>query len=190
MVGVQRVRPRGRSDASQTRRNRIWNQNKPAHVSQQYILERSIPEPNSGCWIWLLSLGRDGYAQGKYETAHRISFRGFKGSIPEGLEVDHICKTRWCVNPEHLRAVTHLENMSTADAITNHRNRRKTHCINGHELSGYNLILENWRGIVMRKCRACKNKRSNVCGKKRYDRLKHDPAFMEARNARRRKHPK
>jgi hypothetical protein len=103
---------------------------------QQYILDRSIPEPNSGCWLWQLSLSEDGYARGagpnlKPENASRISYRAFVGATPPGLHVDHVCKTRGCVNPDHLRLVTPLENYATRD-LSNNAQSRKTHCKNGH----------------------------------------------------------
>ena len=85
---------------------------------EAYITSRSIPEPNSGCWLWLLSLS-EGYACAhngtRSEKAHRISYQIFKGPIGPGLEVDHTCRTRCCVNPEHLEAVTHKVNCERGD---------------------------------------------------------------------------
>ncbi len=102
--------------------------------SASYIEARSIPEPNSGCWLWLLSLGSHGYGQcvdpeAKTErnpsgvtTAHRTSFRAYKGPIPADYEVDHLCRNRCCVNPDHLEAVTPLENeRRLADALGRQR---------------------------------------------------------------------
>jgi hypothetical protein len=66
-----------------------------------YIESRSIPEPNTGCWLWMLSLGSHNYPQGfngtKVGLAHRFSYEAFVGAIPETYEVDHKCKNRSCV---------------------------------------------------------------------------------------------
>lgn len=68
-----------------------------------------------GCWIWVGAYYPRGYGQfydGKGgSSAHRWSYKQFKGEIPEGLELDHLCRTPCCVNPDHLEPVTHLENM-------------------------------------------------------------------------------
>lgn len=70
------------------------------------ILDMSIPEPNSGCWIWLGYIGPNGYgelrADGRTRRAHRISYEIFNGPIPSGLVVRHRCDNPPCVNPDHL----------------------------------------------------------------------------------------
>ena len=78
-----------------------------------------VPEPNSGCWLWLGILNNKGYGRfnAKYDGkkgqryAHRVSYAHYKGLIPKELELDHLCRTPCCVNPEHLEAVTHAENL-------------------------------------------------------------------------------
>ncbi len=69
----------------------------------------------SGCWIWVGSLLHDGYARvrigAKKVLVHRFTYESFCGPIPQGLEIDHLCRVRCCVNPHHLEPVTHLENV-------------------------------------------------------------------------------
>jgi hypothetical protein len=120
------------------------------------IYANSIPEPNSGCWLWLGCLNKDGYAVAYRSTGHRLSYIAFKGPIPDDCEIDHKYKVRCCVNPDHLEAVSHAENVARGDCKSNHRNAKKTHCKRGHLLSGYNLILRE----SARQCRTCANLRA------------------------------
>jgi hypothetical protein len=78
---------------------------------------------------------------GKCELAHRVSYELYKGPVPEGLCVLHTCDRPLCVNPEHLYAGTKLDN--SKDMIDRNRNKNaaKTHCKNGHPLSGDNLYV-------------------------------------------------
>jgi hypothetical protein len=71
------------------------------------------PEPNSGCWLWTSALTRDGYGQFMTDhsvLAHRWSYEHYVGPIPAGLQLDHLCRVRSCVNPRHLEPVTNREN--------------------------------------------------------------------------------
>lgn len=78
------------------------------------FLANVLPEPNSGCWLWLGCLNRKGYAQiglgPKVLRAHRFAFELFRGPLSASLDIDHLCRVRCCVNPHHLEPVTHREN--------------------------------------------------------------------------------
>lgn len=126
---------------------------------KEVVLGKSIPEPNTGCWLWLGQL-RDGYGRlhsdGKLLQAHRVSYEAFVCDIPDGLQIDHLCRVRCCVNPEHLEPVTQLENVRRGDAAGGRFaaafQRAKTHCPKGHPYSEENT---EHRKVGSRRCRAC-----------------------------------
>lgn len=95
----------------------------PWHIFARF-LEKVVPEPNSGCWLWLGATrpGGHGHMQldgRRFEGAHRVSYRCFRGSIPAGVVVCHVCDTPICVNPVHLWLGSVADNM--ADCIRKHR---------------------------------------------------------------------
>lgn len=127
------------------------------------ILERFMkfvsPEPNTGCWLWLGEISHNGYGRmafyGSYITkraAHCVAYELFNGAIPEGLEIDHKCRVRCCVNPQHLEAVTHSVNVrrGISGPINAARHKAKTHCPRGHEYTASNIYYTN------KNARACK----------------------------------
>jgi len=89
------------------------------------------------CWFWLGPLSRDGYGHlnvdGRAIGAHRASYMAFTGPIPEGMVIDHLCRNRACVNPEHLEAVPHEVNVQRGASSNPH-----THCNKGHEFTPEN----------------------------------------------------
>jgi hypothetical protein len=115
------------------------------------FLSKTIPEPNSGCLLWTAHVSKDGYGRfgiGRIaHEAHRVAYKLFKGEIPQGLCVDHICKVRSCVNPNHLRLLTREDNSRFQDNF----NARKKHCKCGNE---YTLINDR------RICKLCQAKAS------------------------------
>lgn len=138
---------------------------KPRPRTVAELIERtSIPEPNSGCWIWVAGVwgGRRGmlygYAsfQGRTRLAHRASYEAFKGPIPDGLCVCHSCDNPLCVNPDHLWLGTHTDNRR--DMIRKGRryrpagrDRNPERCPSGHDYSDTNTRTT----AGYRVCRAC-----------------------------------
>lgn len=131
--------------------------------------ERNIRRLPSGCWRWLAYKKETGYGKftlqspskgihGKVVQAHRYAFETIRGKVPEGLELDHTCKNPWCVNPFHLEAVTHLENMRRG------KRANQTHCKHGHALSGNNVR----KTVRQRVCRECER----ISAAKKYRRRK------------------
>ncbi len=123
--------------------------------------DRIMPEPNSGCWLWSAGCNNLGYGHlpvgegtGRVVYAHRFSYELHKGPIPKGFDIDHLCRVPLCVNPDHLEAVSHRENVRRGTAGRN--NRQKTHCPKGHPYAGENLAPDHrGNGRQWRRCRAC-----------------------------------
>ncbi len=115
--------------------------------TKEWFEKFCMPEPNTGCWIWLGHINKKGYGNVTSGWAHRVSFTLFRGPIPNGLEIDHKCRLRCCVNPQHLEAVTHLANVRRGQQAN------QTHCKRAHEFSESNTYIDS-RG--MRSCRTCR----------------------------------
>ncbi|WP_160051220.1 HNH endonuclease signature motif containing protein [Nocardiopsis sp. FR26] len=108
---------------------------------------------NNGCWEWCGRLSDKGYgwfwdsANKKHVKAHRWSYESSVAAIPEGLEIDHLCRNRACVNPGHLEPVTHAENVRRAKYL-------KTECVAGHPLP----VVESGS----RECQECARERKRA----------------------------
>jgi len=111
------------------------------------------PEPNTGCWIWVASTTK-GYGKvgrrGRYRYAHRVSYEAWRGPIPPGLVIDHLCRQPLCVNPLHLEPVTQRVNVMRSGSVSA-VNAKKTHCKQGHAFDERNTYT--WKSG--RSCREC-----------------------------------
>ncbi|MDX3067722.1 HNH endonuclease [Streptomyces sp. ND04-05B] len=121
------------------------------------------------CWVWTGRKNPKGYAQiviAKHQrTAHRVSYETFIGPIPEGLEIDHLCRVRHCVNPAHLEPVTHQENVRRAIAATGMVGgkpaggmRLGETCRAGHVVDAGNSYLR--RGLI--RCLTCRREQNRL----------------------------
>jgi len=98
--------------------------------STDYIID------GNDCWIWQLSISWDGYGRKDSQRAHRLYYEKYKGKIPKGLTLDHLCRKRDCVNPEHLEIVTIAENVRRGlRSKVNHKEAREIRFL--YRLGGY-----------------------------------------------------
>lgn len=122
------------------------------------LTEKFEIDPDTGCWVWgAASDGKYGVISlnGRLVKAHRLSYMLHVGEIPEGLDLDHLCRVTRCVNPAHLEPVTRSENLRRGTG-GGKAQRERTHCIHGHPLSGENLyVTPDGR----RQCRTCGRER-------------------------------
>lgn len=143
------------------------------------FLEKFTLEPNSGCWLWLGrwhgAKRKYGYYQheGRQYLAHRLSYELLVGEIPEGLVIDHLCRTPPCVNPEHMEIVTIAENVRRG----HFPNTAKTHCPQGHLYSGDNLrVFSRYSGGSgkNRHCVACTRVRQREYWRRKHGYYDHE----------------
>jgi hypothetical protein len=123
------------------------------HLAHRVLLD-------DGCWEWVGAHDHSGYAQvsakGGRTTVkvHRLMYELLVGPIPEGMQIDHLCRNRGCVRPDHLEPVSHAENVRRGDAGKHHA--AKDSCPNGHPYDDVNTYRRPDRRN-RRECRICRN---------------------------------
>jgi hypothetical protein len=111
-------------------------------------------------WVDNGGYGRITVSRRNY-AAHRVAYEVANGPIPDGLTIDHLCRNRKCINPDHLEAVSMRENILRSDSPPS-LNARKTHCSNGHPLAGDNLRKWNLNNGGQRVCLTCTRERQKA----------------------------
>ena len=126
-------------------------------AKDQEKFEARCRSDESGCIIWTGANNGRGYGiryfDGANHLAHRLAWTLANGPIPDGLTIDHLCRVRACVNPDHLEPTTYRENNLRGTSLSAQQSRR-THCPRGHALSGDNLVVASLRA-GKRTCRTC-----------------------------------
>lgn len=110
-----------------------------------------------GCWNWTGPMTWNGYGitrfKGKNTTAHRAFWRFMRGEIPDGMDLDHLCRNRLCVNTDHLEQVTRSENLR--------RGFESRGCVNGHPYKPEDFsIVRRSDGSTERRCKVCHRERN------------------------------
>jgi hypothetical protein len=120
----------------------------------------------TGCWEWLGARDSRGYGNvrvgRRVRKAHRLLYELLRGPLPDGCDCDHLCRVPWCVRPDHLDPVPHLENVQRGDAMwkPGARQRAKRRCPKGHPYSRTNTYIQPSTGG--RVCRTCARERKRV----------------------------
>lgn len=131
------------------------------------FLSRIVPAGD--CLMWAGPRNRDGYGifscqqEGLHQGAHRWAYLWGFGSIPEGLELDHLCRNRGCVNPKHLEAVSHQENIKRS-AWGERNSFTETCCPKGHnyEEAGFYVSYYKDGRPKQRECKICASDRGRI----------------------------
>lgn len=130
------------------------------------LMTHIVLNPATGCWHWTGYVRKAGYGiinirrNGKNypRHAHRVAYETFRGPVPEGMQVDHLCRRRDCINPSHMEVVTPGENTrrGIVAEVQRQRHAKRTHCKNGHLLSADNVYQGHCKGFPARGCKICR----------------------------------
>ena len=130
------------------------------------LASKILPNAVTGCWEWIGARDSRGYGnvkvEGRVRKAHRVVYERVRGPIASGLECDHRCRVPWCVNPEHIEVVPHVENVRRGAArwVPAARQRAKRRCPRGHAYTKANTYVQPSTGG--RACRTCARERKRL----------------------------
>jgi hypothetical protein len=138
-----------------------WRRRGAVHdITPEETFFARVTEGSSGCWLWDRPMDTTGYGQfsdnRKMWLAHRWSYEFLRAEIPDGLVLDHLCKTHLCVNPWHAEPVTQKVNVLRGDGLTAAK-AAQTSCIHGHPFDEANTYIDK-RGH--RSCQTCRRETS------------------------------
>ena len=178
--------------ASDNLRNRNCNRVGVRYITkfgeniEDRIFDKTDIDLITQCWNFNGTPDKDGYGFTTFEyktyKLHRFSHLLFKGEIPDGFVVDHLCKNRLCCNPEHLEAVSHSENMNRGNTGKNNHQSLKEYCPKGHKYTPENTY-NNPKGS--RECRICKTNNRQADRAKnleKYRKMDHDRWLKKRHN--------
>ena len=118
------------------------------------------------CWRWTAAIDKHGYGRfskgGRMRLAHRMSYEGLVGPIPQGMDLDHLCRNRACVNPYHLEPVSRSVNLSRSPLMA--RGQNKTHCPRGHMYTPENTRITTQGARACRTCERARNREKSRAG--------------------------
>lgn len=141
---------------------KVGNKNAVAKDLLDKLLNRLVSADN--CWL-ITANESTGYHRVKHDgnrmMTHRAVYELLAGPIPEGLQLDHLCRNRNCINPDHLEPVTIAQNLLRSNLTIASQNKSKTHCKNGHEFTEQNIYRPSKR-LDRRYCRTCQGMKVRV----------------------------
>lgn len=127
-------------------------------------LLKKIDRTDNGCWIWTGAMQSNGYGTAvvgyKQTTAHRHIYQATFGGLSKDLQLDHLCRNRACVNPNHLEPVSQRENILRGNGVAA-INSKKTVCKNGHQYNEHNTYQRIRNGRPERDCKVCRTEAVN-----------------------------
>lgn len=134
-----------------------------AHTRERFMAKVALPEDDpGGCWVWTGAQDGRGYGKvwdgARSARAARLAVQLDGRDTPDGMQVDHLCRNRLCVNPAHLEVVTARENNLRSQSLSARR-ARQTHCLRGHEFTEENTRRDRLGRRVCRECRRIRSKR-------------------------------